>query len=58
MKWPWSRGVSPEAAEEVDKRLDRIAEDSKKVDQLDQRVRKIMREDSLAPAIIKALRLR
>jgi len=58
MKWPWRRDGQPsEETIQARQRLERIRSDDVAVNQLAQRARRIMRENNLAPDIIKALRV-
>lgn len=57
MRWPWWPQRPTEEVRELDERLRKIDEDDKRVDQLGRRVHEIMREDSLAPAVRRALRM-
>lgn len=59
----WLAGLRPKRAprEELDRaqeRLDNVTDDDVKVDELSRRAEQLIRENHLAPAIIRALRLR
>lgn len=61
MKWwrmLWLRNGSSEDLEEAKRRLEAIEDDDVKVAALDRRVQRIRRENGLAPAIIRVLRVR
>lgn len=58
MRWFWKSADDHQSElQEMDERLNKIEEDDKKVQQLGARVEKILRENSLAPAIMRALRM-
>jgi len=60
MRWklPWSRPEPQQHAAEIVERLEAIEADDARVDKLQRRADRIMRENNLAPMIMRALGVR
>ena len=58
MRWLFWRRDQREQMKEVDERLEQIARDDERIERLNMRMERIAREDSLAPAIMRALKPR
>ncbi len=55
--WPWRR-ITPPAVEEAQSRLEHTAADDVRVDRVVERTNRLIRENNLAPYVMKALGIR
>ena len=59
MRWPpWRKSEHTEQIAQAQERLEKVYEDDAKVNDLSRRANKIVRENELAPAIMRALGVR
>lgn len=59
MRWPpWRKSEHLKKVAEAQERLEKVYEDDAKVNDLSRRAKKIVRENELAPSIMKALGVR
>lgn len=55
MRWPWQAHQPSKATVEAEERLHAIEADDVKVADLERRMKRIIRENDLAPTIMRAL---
>lgn len=58
MRWPWMRRYPRTELEEAQRHHDEVVADDERVDDLEKRTNRIIRENNLAPIVMRALGLR
>jgi hypothetical protein len=56
LRWPWPKKVPQEQIAEAERRLERVIRDDAEVAIIEKTTQKMLRENNLAPYVMRALR--